>query len=390
MRNWDLGEFHVRVELPSPIWQVRVSIRHVITPIRHLPNPIRHVVPLISHIHSYPTYLSHLHPISLASSSTTLPSMQNTKLNHPSLSLHAMIMSWHRVQHTPSIAYTKYSIHQVQPPPSTASTQDCLSSFHSHDYELTSDCTFSFRCASLHDRPPSASSPWEFNGTVPLSQSHGCEVYNWGIESQHPVSCPLTASKNLSEFTRSRPSSESPNSLDHGLQVHLQARLIMASKCIARLARLQPACLHNQSLQVHRQTRSITASRFARSWPWSAYLHPCSITASKFAWSWPPQVHISNLAQSQPRCVSPYSLDYALQVHLQTHSIMFLECISKFAQSRPPTVSPNTLNYHLQIHLQTRLIMALVCISESTQWSFPGAYQIALKHCLQPHLIYPV
>jgi len=47
-------------------------------------------------------------------SSTTLPSLQNTKLGHSSLSLHVMIMSWHRVQHTPSTAYTKYSIHQVQ------------------------------------------------------------------------------------------------------------------------------------------------------------------------------------------------------------------------------------------------------------------------------------
>jgi hypothetical protein len=41
---------------------------------------------------------------------------------------------------------------------STASTQDCLSSLHSHDYELTPEHRFSFRRASLHDRPPSASS----------------------------------------------------------------------------------------------------------------------------------------------------------------------------------------------------------------------------------------
>jgi hypothetical protein len=60
---------------------------------------------------------------------------------------------------TPSIAYTEYSIHRVQHTPSTASTQDCLSSLHSHDYELTPECNFSFRRASLHDRPPSASSP---------------------------------------------------------------------------------------------------------------------------------------------------------------------------------------------------------------------------------------
>jgi hypothetical protein len=60
---------------------------------------------------------------------------------------------------TPSIAYNEYSIHRVQHTLSTASTQDCLLSLHSHDYELTTECSFSFRCASLHDRPPSASSP---------------------------------------------------------------------------------------------------------------------------------------------------------------------------------------------------------------------------------------
>jgi len=42
---------------------------------------------------------------------TTLPLSQNTKLSDPLLSLHAMIMSLHRVQHTPSTAYTGYSIH---------------------------------------------------------------------------------------------------------------------------------------------------------------------------------------------------------------------------------------------------------------------------------------
>jgi len=59
---------------------------------------------------------------SLSFSFTTLPSSQNTKSSHPSLSLHAMIMSLHRVQHTPSTAYTEYSIHRVQHTPSTAYT----------------------------------------------------------------------------------------------------------------------------------------------------------------------------------------------------------------------------------------------------------------------------
>jgi len=162
MTNWDLREFLVWVNVPSPIRQVRVPIRRVMTPIRCLPNPIRQVIPLISHIRSYPLRRSHFHPPSLSFSSTTQPSSQNTKISHPSLSLHAMIMSWHWVQHTPS----------------TASTRDCLSSLHSHDSKLTPECSFTFWRSSLHDRPPSASSPWEPKGKITLSHSHGCKLTN--------------------------------------------------------------------------------------------------------------------------------------------------------------------------------------------------------------------
>jgi len=155
-------EFRMRVNVPSPIWQVQIPIWRVITPIRSHPTPIRQVVPLISHIRSYPPHRAHFHPPSLSFSSPTLPSSQNIKLSHPSLSLHAMIMSWHRVQHTPS----------------AACNQNSLSSFHSHDDELTTECSFSFLGASLQDRPPLASSPWVLRDTVTLSHSHVCESTN--------------------------------------------------------------------------------------------------------------------------------------------------------------------------------------------------------------------
>jgi len=60
---------------------------------------------------------------SLSLSSTTLPSSQNTKFSHPPLSLNAIIMSWHRVQHSLSTANTEYSIHRVQHTSSTAYTE---------------------------------------------------------------------------------------------------------------------------------------------------------------------------------------------------------------------------------------------------------------------------
>jgi len=140
MRMWDFREFLGRVKLPSQIQQVQVPIWRVVTPIGGLRNPIRQVQPLILHIHSYPPHRSHLHPPSLSFSSTTLTSLQNTQLSYLSLSLHVMIMSRHRVQHTPR-------------------TQDCLSPFHSHDFELTSECNLIFQHDSLNDRPPSANSP---------------------------------------------------------------------------------------------------------------------------------------------------------------------------------------------------------------------------------------
>jgi hypothetical protein len=140
MRNWDFREFQVRVNSPSLIQPVRVLIRGAITLIRGHPTTTRQVVRLISHIRSYPPHCSHLHPPSLSISFTTLTSSQNTMLRYLSFSLHVIIMSSHRVQYT-------------------LSTEDCLSSLHSHDYKLTPKCTFSVRRVSLHDQPSSASSP---------------------------------------------------------------------------------------------------------------------------------------------------------------------------------------------------------------------------------------
>jgi len=276
-----LGEFNVWVNWPSPIRQVWDPIRRKLTPIRGRPDPIGQVVHRISHIRSYPPYHSHLHSPSLSFSSTSQPSSQNTKLCHPSLSLHDIIMIWNRVQHTPS----------------TASTLDCLSSLHSHDYELTPECSFSFRLTSLHDQPPSASSPWELKGEVTLSHSHGCEVTNRWIESQHRARRPSTASKYSSNLTWSLPPCASPSSLDHSLQECLQTHSITASKCISKLAQSQPPSVSPNSLDYGLQVCTITASKcipeFTRSWPPSAslsllylglqvYISTGSVTASKY------------------------------------------------------------------------------------------------------------
>jgi len=145
-----------------------------------------------------------------------------------------------------------------------------------------------------------------------------------------PARRPSTSSKYSSNLARSRPRSVSPNSLDHGLQVHLQTRSITASKCM-------PNSL-DHCLQVYQQTRSITACKFTRSWPPSAYLQTRSITASK---------SISELCRLLPSSASSKSLDYRLQAHLQSRSIMASEYISEFTRSSFSGTPRITLKHRL-------------------------------------------
>jgi hypothetical protein len=237
MRNWDIREYHVQVNSPCAIQQIAVLIQHVISLSWGVPNSIRHVLSLISHIHLYSPHGSHHHPVSYSVSSTTLPSSDDTKLSHSSVSPYVMIMRWHWVQHTPSTAYTeysiqgvqhtpsttytKYSIHPVQHTPSTAYTQysvyrvqcipnttftqDSLSSLLFHGDVLAPDCSLSFRRASQHNQPPSAHSPWQLRVQFRLQHLHGCKLNAWCNESQHPVLHPMTASKYVSKLAVLRP-----------------------------------------------------------------------------------------------------------------------------------------------------------------------------------------
>jgi len=321
----------------------------------------------------------------------------------------------HDYQLTPSTAYTEYSIHRVQHTPSTAYTQDCLSSLHSYDYLLTLKCSCSFRCASLHDRLPSSSAPWELEGKVVLSHSHSCELTIWWKETQHLVHRPSTSCQYSPTLTWLRPLS----SHDHGFQLHQLTRSITISESISKVSRSQPPCVSpntlNHHLHVHLQSHSITVSTLARSQTPSVSpnslgcgLQTRSITASKciptLPWLWPRSASptslgyglqtrsimaskcISKLARSRP----PSYHHHGLQVYLHIPSITISECISRYTRSRTRSVSPIMLDYGLQVHLQTCSTKALECISEFTWSSFSGTLQIALKHRLQPVQIYCV
>ena len=99
--------------------------------------------------------------------------------------------------------------------------------------------------------------------------------------------------------------------------MHLQTRSITASRCITKLAGLQPPSSHDHGLHVH--------------------LWTCVITASKC---------ISNLTRSQPQSQSLNSQHYGLQIRM----IIASKCISKLARSQPQSASPNSLNHSLQVH----------------------------------------
>jgi len=224
--------------------------------------------------------------------------------------------SIHRVQHTLCTAYTVYSIHPVLYPPSTVSPQNCLSYHHSHHYELTAECSFSFRRAFLQDRPPPASSPWEIIGKVTSSYSHCCQWTNWWIESRHPAGLLSTGSKYSSNLARPWPSSAS------------LSYTIVASKCISKLRSITASkCvweIHNLGPQVHLQTHSIKAPKFTPSWA------PLG---------------------------SPNSLNLGLQMHLCVHSIMASQSFCKLSWSRPPRVSLSSHNNRFQRYLWVHLIV---------------------------------
>ena len=278
--------------------------------------------------------------------------------------------SIHQVQHAPSTAYTKYSIHQVQHPPSTASSQDCLASLHSHDHELTPECSFSFRCASLQDRLPPASSPQELKCTVTSSHPHGCKLADGWIDFQHPVRHLSTARMYFLNLPQWWPPSGSPNSLDHGLQMHL---VVTPS----RPPNASPISL-NYNLQVHHRVQHVLGLQVHL---WVTWSRPPNASRNSLKHSL--QVHLQTRSITASKCIFEL-LDVGLQVHHQTCSITASKCIFKLARLRPPSVSLSSLDHSLPVLLHICSITASKCISEFTWSSFSGAPQIALKHCLQP------
>jgi hypothetical protein len=131
----------------------------------------------------------------------------------------------------------------------------------------------------------------------------------------------IMTSQRIYQLARSRPQSLSVSSLHHGLPVYLRTRLITTSECISNLSPVYPPSLRDYCLKVNPQT--------------------CSITAFKFAQSWPPdKSHI--LASSRSLSALRKTLDHRLRVYLWVHSIIIFRYHSNCSQA-PSAACPDTV-----------------------------------------------
>jgi len=170
------------------------------------------------------------------------------------------------------------------------------------------------------------------------------------------------ASKYISEFIEPWPPCVSANSHGHGIQVHT----MMPSQHIPNLAqsllRSASPCTLDYGLQVHLQSHSIMVFKYRLSWS------PNSL---------------SILNQLQPS----KSDDYGVNEDLQTRLIV----VSKFVQFQHRSTSAQLLKYTLQVkmimaskvYLHTRLIMDSKCKSIFMWPPSSGAPQIVPKYHLQ-------
>ena len=234
---------------------------------------------------------------SLSFLSSALPSPKNTKLCHPSPSLHAEIMSDHQVLHTASIASSQ--VWMSLPPSHILISWRMLYSTlyipHSHNHELTINWSFSSHHASLLIyRLQVLLQSWSIMASKCISQhallwppSASLSSLDLSLQ-EHLQTRSITASRCISEFTWLWPPGASWIWLDHGIQVHLQTRWIMASMCISGITRSQPPSASrswlDRGLQVRLQTRlwSPNASLSSLDLGHQVHLITRAIMASKF------------------------------------------------------------------------------------------------------------
>jgi len=283
---------------------------------------------------------------SLSSASTTQTSSHNIMLSRFILSLHAMIMSLHWVQHTQGTAYIEYSIHRVQHTPSTAYTEYSI-----HRVQHPPKIVYLPFVLMITSWPVNIASA---SGVHPSTINRHQPAHQDSLKVIRHCHIPMVAWQLADEYTLNTwraiqwpPPGTCQMLLDSSPEVLVATRSITASKCMSQPAPLLATSLHHHDLQVHLQTHSIMVST----------------CISQLTLLWPPSV-------------SPNSLNYGLQVYLQTCAFLATKCIIELARLLPPS----SFEHQLHIHLETHSIMASECISVVAQMSVAGASWLALKH----------
>jgi len=257
---------------------------------------------------------------------------------------------------------------------------------------------------------------WKYSSIVDesLPQTASPKYLDFGLQV-----CTIMASNCIFNLARFRASTASLGHLTLGLQLHLQTHMISVSKCIFEFIWSPPAIacstitvsksifgftrsrppsasrisLHYRlqvctimASQVDLQTGSISACKFAQSWPASAspFSHDYGLQVDLCVCTLPASKWISKLAPSQRTRLYLGSLDPGIQVHLHN------DCITafKFAQLWPPTESPLSHNYGLQVHLWFHYISVSMCITMLSQSASSGGSLIVIEYRLQADLLY--
>jgi len=165
---------------------------------------------------------------------------------------------WHRVQHTPSKAYTQYSIHPVQHTPITAYIEYSI-----HRVQDTQSTAYTAYCIILrstvsHSQPVSHLSADYL--VLNSLHSHNYELTNQERPRFHCKCLPIYRLQ-MPRPPDALPLNVSPDTLHSGFQVHLWVPLISSSECISKLTQLWPpsASLSSVNLSV-----SMGISKLAR------------------------------------------------------------------------------------------------------------------------------
>ena len=261
-------------------------------------------------------------------SSITPPSPKNMNLSNCSLSLQAMIKSYHWVHHTATPAYTEYSIHRVQHIPSTAYTEY---SKHWVQYTMSIACTQYIICRVQHT-PSTAHAGYSIHRV----QNTPSIVY--AEYSIHRVQ--HTQSTAYTEYSIHEVQHTLSTAYDE-YSIHWVLHTVRTGSSQDRLS---PAPCHSiisqksmvdSILYIHTVTSLLMYRVFAPLVPPSRTA-ASTLIASKYS---------SNRTRSQRAHASRNLLDHGLQVHFQTRSITASKYISKLTHSLPTCASPNSLDY---------------------------------------------